>query len=255
MAFTLEALETDLGLAPGTLTAKSDVAAKWNGYLGEADTQYKTAKQLKDDADALQAVIDDKIKNFSGTEIEQAAQKAYVASLEAQMASLKTQGFNLTIPEKPASRTVDPQDQFRANVTGSLSTMGQILKVNNKYQQIYGKPFPDDLDSLYNEATARRMTVEAYAAQKYDFAGEESRQNEAKTKAREAEIAAAAVNKYKADNPVVAGNPELLRGGQSRFPELKSRPAPTKHENYGGTAAQRIARSVQRSVTALAAAS
>ena len=262
MAFDLNAFASEFGIDPATLQSKPEAFSKWNGYLGEVDTKYSTATQAQKDAQAAldavkseQQAIDDKIKSFSMTEAEVDSLRANYAALEAQAKALKASGYNLTIPDSPVNKTVDPAEAFRSNVTNGFATMGQILKTTTKYQQVYGKPFPDDLDSLISEASARRMSVDQYAAQKYDFAGEESRQNAAKTSAREAEIASAAVKKYQEEHPVTAGNPDMLPGGSSRFPELAKRPSPQKHENYGGSPAQRIGRSVARSLQGLAATS
>ena len=39
MSFTLDTLADELGIPRETLSAKSDVVAKWNGYLSEADSK------------------------------------------------------------------------------------------------------------------------------------------------------------------------------------------------------------------------
>jgi hypothetical protein len=262
MAFDLNVFASEFGIDPATLQSKPEAFAKWNGYLSEADTKYTSATQAQKEAQAAldavkaeQAAIDDKIKSFSLTEAEVDSLRANYAALEAQAKALKAQGYNLTIPDTPVKHepaAFDP-NKFQNDVN---STLVQGFNVMNRYQRLFGKALPDDLDALAREAGARRMPFTDYVAQKYDFAGEEKRQQEASTKKREDEIRAEAVKKYQEEHPVTAGNPELLRGGESRFPELAKRPAQkSAHENYGGSPAQRIARSVRRSLEGLAATS
>ncbi len=261
MAFTLEGLETELGLAPGTLTAKKEVAAKYNGYLAEADTKYTSATEAQKQAQAAldavkneQAAIDEKIKSFSLTEAQVDTLRANYAALEAQAKALKAQGYNLNIPETPAApaKTEFDPNRFQQDVNGSLVAGFNLM---NKHQRIFGKALPDDLDALAREAAAARVPFMQYAEQKYGFAAEEAKQKSAALQADKDAYAAQKVKEYQEAHPVTAGNHDLVTPGASRFPELAKRPTPQKHENYGGTPAQRIARSVKRSLEGLAAAS
>jgi hypothetical protein len=262
MAFDLNVFASEFGIDPATLQSKPEAFAKWNGYLTEADGKYASALQAQKDAQAKldavqneQQVIDDKINSFTLTEAEVDSLRANYAALEAQAKTLKAQGYNLTIPDSPVNKTVDPAEEFRGKVTSGFSTMGQVIKATTKYQQVYGKALPDDIDALIKEAAAHRMSVDAYSAQKYDFAGEEKRQAQKVVDEQKAAWQAEAVKKYQDEHPVTAGNHELNAGGSSRFPELAKRPTPQKHENYGGNPAQRIIRSVKRSLEGLAATS
>ncbi len=261
MAFDLNVFAQEFGIDPATLQSKPEVFKKWNGYLTEADGKYQTATEAQKQAQAAleavkneQAAIDEKIKSFSLTEAQVDTLRANYAALEAQAKALKSQGYNLNIPETPTVpvKTEFDPNRFQQDVNGSLVAGFNVM---NKYQRIYGKALPDDLDALAREAAQARMPFSQYVEKKYDFAGEESRQAAARTAAREKEIADAAVKKYQEEHPVTAGNHELATPGASRFPELAKRPTPQKHENYGGTPAQRIARSVKRSLEGLAAAS
>jgi hypothetical protein len=261
MAFDLNVFAAEFGIDPATLQSKPEVFKKWNGYLTEADGKYQTATEAQKQAEAAleavkneQAAIDEKIKSFSLTEAQVDTLRANYAALEAQAKALKAQGYNLNIPETPvapAKTEFDPS-RFQQDVNGSLVAGFNVM---NKYQRIYGKALPDDLDALAREAAQARMPFSQYVEKKYDFVGEEARQATAKTAAREAELKALGAKEYADAHPVTAGNHELVTPGASRFPELAKRPTPQKHENYGGTPAQRIARSVKRSLEGLAAAS
>lgn len=263
MGFDLNVFASEFGIDPATLQSKPEVFKKWNGYLTEADGKYAQAtaaeKKAAETLEAIkieQKVINDRIDSFGVTDSQLTQLRANYAALEAQAKALKDSGFkDINIPEpikvsEPAA--FDP-NRFQKDVN---STLVQGFNVMNRYQRLYGKALPDDLDALAREASARRIPFTDYVAQKYDFAGEEQRQLTTKTAAREAEIAAAAVNKYKEEHPVTAGNSEMGGSGASRFPALDKRPAAKKtSEIFGGSPAQRIARSVKRSMEGLAAAS
>jgi hypothetical protein len=261
MAFDLNVFASEFGIDPATLQSKHEAFAKWNGYLSEADTKYTSATQAQKEAQAAldsvkaeQQAIDDKIKSFSMTEAEVDSLRANYAALEAQTKALNSQGYKLTIPDTPVKHepaAFDP-NKFQNDVN---TTLVHGFNVMNRYQRLYGKALPDDVDALAREAKAHNMHFTDWAAQKYDFSGEEKRQAEKATQADKDAYANQKLKEYQDAHPVTAGNPELLRGGESRFPELAKRPTPQKHENYGGSPAQRIARSVKRSLEGLAATS
>jgi hypothetical protein len=261
MAFDLNVFAAEFGIDPATLQAKPDVFKKWNGYLTEADGKYSQASQAQKDAQAAldlvkaeQAAIDQKIQSFSLSEAEVDSLRANYAALEAQAKTLKAQGYNLTIPD-PVAKNEPPAFDPNKFQTDVNATLVHGFNVMNRYQRLYGKALPDDVDALAREAKARNMHFTDWAAQKYDFAGEEKRQTDKAQSDQKAAWQAEAVKKYQDEHPVTAGNHELNAGGASRFPELAKRPTPKAHENYGGSPAQRIARSVKRSLEGLAAAS
>ena len=256
---TIEELAAELGVDVATIDPAKK--AKVTAYLTEADSKYSSATQAQKDAQAAldavkseQAAIDEKIKSFSLTEAEVDSLRANYAALEAQAKALKASGYNLTIPEPVKTNNPPPFDpnKFQSDVN---STLVAGFNVMNKYQRIFGKALPDDIDALAREAAAHRVPFAQYAEQKYGFAAEEQKQSQAAQQKEKDEYAAQKLKEYQDAHPVTAGNHELTPGGASRFPELAKRPTPQKHENYGGSPAQRIARSVKRSLEGLAAAS
>ena len=254
MAFTLDVL---------ALAAKGDVVAKWNGYLSEADNKYTSATQAQKDAEAKlaqvkeeQRVIDENIASFGMTESNVIALRANNAAMEATLKELKAQGLDVKIPEAPVAdpnkKTDFNPDAFRQDVNNSL-ILG--FDMNNRYQRLYGTAMPDDLSVLINEAKQVRKPLTQYVAEKYDFAGRETTlKTEAQAK-RDAEITAAAIAKYKEDNPVTQGNPELQRGVASRYPQMPKREAGDNKNFANMTARQKIAQSVGRTRQALEKAS
>jgi hypothetical protein len=259
MAFTLTDLASELGIEVSTLQSKPDVVAKWNGYLSEADTKYTQATNAQKDAETKleavkneQRVIDENIASFGMTEANVAALRANNAAMEASLKALKEQGFDVKIPDAPKATPqaeFDPNG-FRADVNRTLI---EGFNVNNRYQRLFGKALPDDVDALAREASQARMSFSQYVAQKYNFAGEEKRQQDVATKAHDEQISAAAVKKYQEEHPVTAGNPDLQRGVASRHPQIVRQREAGDHKQFANLPArQKISQSVARSRTALA---
>lgn len=260
MPIDLNQFAVDFGIDPATLTAKADVAAKYNTYFTEAATKYETATRAQREAEeklsrvqSEQEAINNQIAQFGMTEANVAALRANNAQLEAALKSMKEQGFDVNIPEapkvnEPAKPQFDP-DRFRQDVN---STLIEGFNANNRYQRLYGKALPDDVDVLAREAAQARKPFSQYVADKYDFSGEEKRQAEANQAKRDAEIAQKAIEEYKTKNPVVMGNPELMRGVPSRSPLMQvQREAPDKNKFAGLSVREKIAQSVARSRAAV----
>ena len=257
MPLTLQDLASQLGIEVSTL--KPEGVTYLNNYVSEAETKLQNATQAQKDAEAKleavkneQAVIDQNIAAFGMTEANVAALKANNAAMEASLKALKEQGFDVKIPEAPKAETkteFDPNG-FRADVNRTLI---EGFNVNNRYQRLFGKALPDDVDALAREASQARMPFSQYVAQKYDFAGEEKRQQDAATKTHDEQIAAAAIKKYQEEHPVTAGNPDLQRGVASRHPQIIRQREGTEHKQFANLPArQKIAQSVARTRAALA---
>lgn len=254
MAFSINDLATELGIDPSTLAAKGDVVAKWNGYLSSADTKYQEATQAQKDAVAKleqaqreQAAIDAEILKFGTTETRMAELETAVAIRDAALAKVKASGFNVDLSGFPTPKveTVDPVKELRDRQDSGFRQMGQAMKVAARYSAIYEKPFVDDPVALVSEAIANRMDVEAWAEKKFDFAGEQKRRSDANLAKQKAEWEAAAVNKYKEDNPV--RSPLDQRGVASKHPQIfKPRDAASAKTFANLPAKERLAQSVAR---------
>jgi hypothetical protein len=262
---TIAELATELGLDIATL--KPEAVTKWNGYLTDADAQYKTAKELKEASEGNlrqvqveQAEINKYIEQYGASETTRAALEANLAAYKAVVDNLKTQGINVDVPAlttvpaagnptKPAS--VFDENKFRGQVSNVLS---QSINLNNRYQTLYGKPLPDDIDALADQASKAGKQLFQYAAEKYDFAGEEKRKSEATSKAHDEKIAADAVKKYQDEHPNVAGNPFMNGGSDSRSPQiLKRHDTKDLREFANLSPREKIARSLTNSRELLAA--
>jgi len=253
---TVDELIAELGIE--IPQEKKDVVTKWNGYFTDADNKLSTATKLQKDAEENlrrvqeeQKEIQDHIAEFGASEADLAALRANNAAMAASLEEVKKLGFtNINIPEAPKpSGTVkkpnefDPQG-FRQDVNATLVTGFDVM---NRYQRLYGKALPDDIGQLANEANAARKPFAQYVSEKYDFAGEQKRQQDAAQKAHDEAIAAAAVKKYQEDHPNVRGNPELNSGRESQFSEVKTDKTPKDLREYSNmTDAEKLRRSKQR---------
>jgi hypothetical protein len=256
MAFTIEALAAELGIEASTLAAKGDVVAKWNGYLGEADGKYRTANETLAQAQREQTAINDQIAKFGVTEARLGELESANAAYKAALETAKKGGFNIDlsgIPQPAASVTVDPNKAFQDQMGLGFRQMGKAMKVQARYQAVYGKPFADDPVALVDEAIAHKMDIEAYAEQKYKFTDETNRRAAADLEAKKAEWQAQAVDKYKEEHPEI---PLSQRGMASRHPQVfKPRDAASDKTFRSLPVKERIAQSVARSREALRSAS
>lgn len=247
---TIDEMAAELGIDVKTL--KPESVSKINGYFSDADRKYSEASQNLEAVKREQEAINQQIATFGITESTVLAQKANYAAMEAQLKALKESGLDVNIPAPVAAnapKEFDP-NSFRNDVNGTIING---FNVNNRYQRLYGKALPDDLDVLAGEAQRARMPFAEYCAQKYDFAGEEKKQQAAAEQIKMDAYAATKLNEYKEKNPVVAGNSDLQRGIASRYPELKSREVKDVRKFTGLSAREKIMQSVARSREAVSA--
>jgi hypothetical protein len=262
---TIAELATELGLDASTF--KPEAVAKWNGFLTDAETQYKTAKELKDASEQNlrqvaqeQTAINAYIEQYGASETTRAALEANLAAYKAVVDNLKTQGINVDVPAlttipaagNPTKPTnVFDENKFRGQVSNVLA---QSINLNNKYQTLYGKPLPDDIDALADQASKAGKQLFQYAAEKYDFAGEEKRKADAATEAERAKWKAEGAKEYAEKNPNTAGNPFMNGGGDSRNPQILKRHDSKDLREYANlTPREKIARSIANSRELLAA--
>jgi hypothetical protein len=223
MAFTLDNLAAELGIDPATLQAKPEAVAKWNGYLSQADTQYREAKESLRQAKSDQAAIDEQITKFAVNEARLAESESAAAAYKAALDKAKESGLNIDLsgirhPSAPTPQ--DPTKLLQETMRTGFTQMGAAMRVQSKFQSVYNKPFVDDPVKLVDEAIAARMPVEQYAEQKYKFSEETEKQRQAEVQRKIDEGVQSGVKKWKEDNPVTAGNPSLRNGIASRHPQI-----------------------------------
>lgn len=257
MAFTVEALATELGIDPATLQSKPDAVKKWNGYLSEADTKYTQATVAQQEAQANldqakrdQAAIDEQIKSFGLTEARVAELQTSNAALTAAIEEVKKQGLTVDLSKLPTPTpavATDPTKALQAQLQTGFSQMGAALRVQSRYQSVFGKPFTDDPVKLIDEALAARLPVDQYAEQKYKFGEEQEKQRQTELKRQIDDGVAAGVKKYQEENPVTKGNPSLAPGVASRIGKIfKPRTSAETNDFRKMSPRERIAASVSR---------
>lgn len=257
MAFTLDTLAQELGIDPSTLHAKSDVVAKWNGYLSEADTKYsqattaqKEAVETLEQAKRDQSAIDEQIAKFGVNEVRVAELESANAAYLSALNKAKESGLNIDlsgIRQPTAATPADPNKTLQDQLKTGFSQMGAALRAQARYQSVYGKPFTDDPVKLIDEAIAARVPVEQYAEQKYKFGEEQARQTKAAEDARVQSGIDAGVKKWQEDHPVTNGHPGLSRGRDSMHSKIfKPRDAQEQSDFRKMSPRDRIAASVSR---------
>jgi len=229
---TIKELAAELGIPEDTLKAKADVVSKWDGYFTSADTKSREAQEATaraekamQDANDLQAVIDQQIAEFSNGQADSASLRATIKAQQAALDELKEQGFALDIPQfnKPAAGAQavdDPTAKFTSILSQFGQQFGQTLNVTNRYQQVFGKPFPDDPTRLADEAAAHRLSVADYAEKKYGFSAEEQKRNAERLQKEKDDYAALKLKEYQEAHPITAGNSNLQGGLPSNYPAM-----------------------------------
>lgn len=260
---SIQDLAAELGI--DLSAAKPEAVSKWNTYLSDADTKYKSAEQMKAEAEANLAKLQEEQNEINGFIEQYGASQTTLAALEANNAAMKAQleafqknGFNVEIPAKPivpgspatggnaAPKNGGVDEQQIYSRVGNV--MSQAFDLNNKHLALFGKPIPDSMESLAEQARAVRKPLQQFIAEKYNFAGEEKRRAAEEQKKHDDEVAAAAVKKFQEEHPPVGDNPFMRPGSDSRYGQiLKPRDPKDLHNFAGLSAKEKIAKSVARS--------
>src|ERR1700677_4525390 len=207
---TVEELATEMGI--DLATAKPEGVAKFRTFVADTNRQHAEASTLAAQAESNlrkvkeeQDAITKHIERYGGYEDTHAALRANNAAMEAQLKTLKESGLNVNLPgelpkrtvTEPGKATFDP-DKFRGAVS---TTIADLTDLNNKHLFLYGKPLPDRSNALADEARAAGKSLYEYGAQKYDFAGAETKKSQESQAAHDAEVAAKAVKEFREKNP------------------------------------------------------
>jgi hypothetical protein len=225
---TIQEIAAELGIPAETLTAKADVVTKWNTHFAEADTETAEAARKLEEAQNLQRAVDDQIAKFAVNESSVIQLQAQLAAVKAAQVELEKNGvkLDLNLPTNVPEQK-DPTAALLERVTGGFAQIGQAMAVQNRYFNVYGKALPDDPRVLADEANAHRMSLEAYANQKYSFAAEEQRKAAAASQKQMDDYAATKVKEWQEAHPSVMGHPELNGGMPSGYAAMP-KPRETK---------------------------
>ncbi len=226
---TVEEILADLGIPAETIAAKKDNIASWNGKLSasaaEAAQKLADAQKALQDNEALARVINEDITKNGANEFRLKELEAAVAARDAALDVVRKAGFsNLTIPEFASPRTTpatNPLDDLKNLIVDGFTASSQLQDLSARYLRVTGHPLPDSPTALAGEAKNRRMDVATWGEQKYNLTALETQASAERQKKHEESIAAAAVEKWKADHPSVAGHPELdPRLGGSQYTQI-----------------------------------
>jgi hypothetical protein len=190
-------------------------------------------------------------RDYYKTLAEKAKDGGFVAEVPPFQQRNQTGQFVPNSNAVPGSPNVADLEAKVGNALGTLSDLQW------KYMTLHGKPMPDAPTALAAEAAANRMSLDQWAAKKYDFAGREAAIKQEQQKAHDDAIrkeVAEAKDREWAEK--VGTNPHVRQGQVSQFAELKkgvesgSRPDPIKmsREQRHAATAQAIRQEVAATV-------
>jgi hypothetical protein len=218
---TLTELAAELGIPVETLNAKPDVVAKWNGHFTDAEAKLTQAAQLKREADATQALIDQNIASFGNVEATNVQLQAQIEAIKAASKTLEEKGgikLDLNLPNLNAPAPKDAAKELLDTLTRGFSTVGQTMNEMNRYMRVFGKPLPEDPATLADRASAARLSVHDYVEQTYKVSAEETRLSTERAQKEKDDYAALKVKEYQDAHPSTSGHPELNGGFPSNHP-------------------------------------
>jgi hypothetical protein len=233
-----------------------DITALPQEFVGKLDGFYSEGERLRTDATHNYELAkrereqtNEYISNYAGNTTRVATLEAENAGLRTTLTTLKDKGIEVTIPAAPTGAPKEPASFDPKRFRGEMGYMlGQAIDASNTYLRLYGKPLPESIESLAEEANARRLKPFEWAAQKYKFADKEGEISAADKKAHDDKVAADAVEKYKTEHPVTTGNPDMQRGRSSRSPALPKPMSGNDIATFANLPArEKVAQSIARS--------
>lgn len=229
------------GLDDKFVTALRSEITDAHSQLTQATTLKTQAEQERAAAVAERAKIDAAIAGMGDQSLTATQLKAQNKSLRAAIESLKEDGITLDLPaeimtepkEKPGVSQADKEMADR------FATMGQAIAAADiaaRYVGIYGKPFPEDMQTFVTRAQRSGKTVQQLAESDYKLSEEIKKRGDAAEAERINKIKTDAVEEYKKAHPNTSGNPFMQAGADSRFasmPKIK-REEPGQTRSFAG---------------------
>lgn len=209
-----------------------EVSAALTGFVSDAETKLSTAAEDKRKAEEVlrQAGLDRKeieeyVNRYESSLNEQGSTKARLDAALAYIESLKTQGFDVKLPEPtgdgkkpavPGSPAIGGNAVDEGKILGKVgSVMSQWLDANNEHIRLYGVPIPDPSTTIGDEAARARMSIGDYLSQKYKFAEKRREKADADNKAKVDADVKAKVDELERQRKEREGSNPNLRGGES----------------------------------------
>lgn len=228
-----------------------EVVAGLNAFHADAETKLSTAAHKATEAEEArrQAEIERKdmqkyVEDYGQTLNAQGSLQAKYDATVAYMKSLKTQGFDVELPDDIAAGVGDGRkavvpgspaiggnavDEVKiiSRVRGEVgSVFSQYIDANNDHIRLTGQPLPETSEAIAVEAARARKPVGQFIAEKYKHnelkATKETEAYNARVKADAAVIVAEERRKDAEKN---GSNPNVRAGESSRasiVPKIKS---------------------------------
>jgi hypothetical protein len=230
MAKTVEQLMAEFkieGLDDKFVSALRTEVADAHNALTQATTLKTEAEQAKAAAVAERARIDQAILEMGDGSLNATRLKAQNKAYKAIVESLKEDGLSIDLPEdifkEPTEVTPAAEAKLPKQFSDQMALMGQAIAAADiaaRYVGIYGKPFPEDMQTFVTRAQRSNKTVQQLAEQDYKLSDELKKRSDAAEQARVAEMKKQWEEEYKKAHPEVRENPFMSSGSDSRFASM-----------------------------------
>lgn len=239
MAITVQEVLKQSGFTDEQIAALDQRAVTgFTTILSTASQAEEVARAEREKAELAQRATQQTLENEINPALtnwanEKARLEAEAAFYRTQAEQAKAGGFlaadapGFKAPE--GGRGAD--GKFVAGPTGSpkyvtqedLLTMGtRMFDAQNEYFRLYGKPMPDGMASLLQEAAERRLPFNTYVSQKYDFDKKKSEISAAAEEQKKAAIVKETEERMRKEFAERGGgNPNLVGAGPSQFTQVR----------------------------------
>lgn len=234
MAKTVEQLMAEFkieGLDDKFVSALRSEVSEAHNALTHATTLKAEAEQARAAAAAERAKIDAAILEMGDGSLNTSRMKAQNKALRAVVDSLKEDGLSIDLPEdlfKEAPEVKnEPEAKLPKQFSDQMALMGQAIAAADiaaRYVGIYGKPFPEDMQTFVTRAQRSGKTVQQLAESDYRLSEEIKKRGDAAEQARVVQMKKEWEEEYKKSHPEIKENPFMRTGADSPFahmPKLK----------------------------------
>lgn len=246
MAKTVEQLMAEFkieGLDDKFVSALRSEVSEAHNALTQATTLKSEAEQAKAAAQAERERIDKAILEMGDGSLNATRLKAQNKAYKAIVDSLKEDGLSIDLPEdifKEAPEVKnEPESKLPKQFADQMTLMGQAIAAADiaaRYVGIYGKPFPEDMQTFVTRAQRSGKTVQQLAESDYKLSEELKKRGDAAEQARVAQMKKEWEEEYKKSHPEIKENPFMRTGVDSPFahmPKIK-REDPSSTQKVAG---------------------
>jgi hypothetical protein len=212
-----------------------EVAAALEGIASQAETTLTAAQKEKLAADEARrqaeldrAEITRTVESYGDSLTKQGSLEAENKALKTYLESLKTQGFDVTLPTVDGAKPAVPGSpaiggnvdatKITAQVRGEVGAIfSQYLDANNEHIRLYGVPIPDSSENIAYEAARARKPVGEYISEKYNFKAKQTEKQQAEFQKKVDDAVKVKVDEtLRVEAEKRGSNPNLRPGESSR---------------------------------------